>query len=532
MAVLRLVAVLVAVVGYVLLCLLLLVYVAAPLSVLALVVGGLGGSGTALLLTGLTLAGRRPQVRTIGPDDVVAGAIGGQQRPGLPRRDRAWPTYFAAQVRYDLSAANGWTTELVVRCWRVAVRRTASGVKASSGVLAACWPLFVPVLVLLLAITAGGLVGIALVTAVFVLATAMAWAAGLLVVAALRGADRTHQRVFRAVASCPTPGCYQVSTLPAYQCPNAGCRELHRDLRPGRLGVLWRRCGCGTTMPTTVLRSTSLQAVCPGCTKPLHPGAAAVTDVRLPVFGATMAGKTRLIMAGLVSLAGLSSADGITVAAADPVSKRALAGYAETIARQLPTPKTDRSLPAAVTVQLKVRQRTALVHVFDAAGELFVDREQNAHLAYLDQARALVFVLDPFCIPEVRARLTGATTDVFHAAASHDPEDSYHVTVQRLRSYGVDTRHQRLAFVVSKADLLLGLPMADGLVASSISVRSWLAGVGLDNLLLAADRDFAEVRFFLVSAMTAEAQPPTSALAPLRWVLAGDRIHLGAAQDT
>jgi len=514
---------------YLWLCFLALVYVATPLCLVAAAGGVLAGGGTAVVLTVLTLAGRRPQVRVVGPAEVVAGAIGGQVRPGLPRRDRAWPTYFAVQMRHDLTAAIEWTIGTVSQLWQRAWSVVEAGTESDSMVLL-FWPLLVPPLVLLLAVTAGSAAGVVLVAVVFALASAVAWTGGLLVVFALRAVDRAWQWLFRAAGSCGQPGCYEVSALPAYECP--GCRELHRDIRPGRLGVLWRRCGCGHTMPTTVLRSGQLRAVCPRCISPLHEGAGMVTDVRVPVFGATMAGKTRFIMASLASLAGLAGCDGIAVSAPDDDSRQALAGYAEVIATGQSTLKTAPDLPAAVSLHLEMGRRKALVHVFDAAGELFVDEEETANLSYLDRARGLVFVLDPFSVPDVRARLAGSYAGLLDTAASHDPEDSYLVTVRRLRSYGVDTRRQRLAFVVSKGDLLLGLPVATGLAAGSAAVRPWLHEVGLDNLLLAADRDFAEVRFFLVSAMTAEPWTPTSALAPLRWLLAGDRIRLDRHGDS
>ncbi len=169
-----------------------------------------------------------------------------------------------------------------------------------------------------------------------------------------------------------------------------------------------------------------------------------------------------------------------------------------------------------------------MLHLFDAAGELFEDQQQNADLHYLDRARGLVFVLDPFSIPEVRVRMTAAGQGV-PIAATADLEGAYQATVQRLRDHRVRTDRQRLAFVVSKADLLLGLSVATDLdpARADECVPPWLGDVGADNLVLAAGRDFRQVRYFLVSSMTADPRVPDGALAPLRWLLAGDRIVLG-----
>ena len=97
------------------------------------------------------------------------------------------------------------------------------------------------------------------------------------------------------------PARYHVTPRPAYRCP--GCARLHRDVRPGGLGLFTRRCECGTLLPTMVLRAAwHLQAVCQKCGEPLRPGSAALRDVRIPIFGDTSAGKTRFMYAGPDSL--------------------------------------------------------------------------------------------------------------------------------------------------------------------------------------------------------------------------------------
>ena len=115
----------------------------------------------------------------------------------------------------------------------------------------------------------------------------------------LRGAESSWHKLKRAEASCPQ--CYQVMPRPAYRCP--GCSKLHRDLRPGRLGLFARRCDCGTLLPTMVLRAAwRLSAVCQKCAKPLRAGSGTLRDVRIPIFGDTSAGKTRFLYSGLDSL--------------------------------------------------------------------------------------------------------------------------------------------------------------------------------------------------------------------------------------
>ena len=77
-------------------------------------------------------------------------------------------------------------------------------------------------------------------------------------------------------------------------------------------------------------------------------------------------------------------------------------------------------------------------------------------LGFLDHGQGLVYVLDPFSIEPVRDQLAGQNAmavALAHAAAG-DPETAYGEVVYRLRDSGVPASAQRLAVVVSKADLL------------------------------------------------------------------------------
>ena len=186
-------------------------------------------------------------------------------------------------------------------------------------------------------------------------------------------------------------------------------------------------------------------------------------------------------------------------------------------------------LPPAVTVRYTAGRRRALLHLFDAAGEFYADRDDNIELEFLDHAQGLVFVVDPFSLPWVRDQLDGGGSALLAKAnpAAEEPENVYRVTAKRLQDYGVRTRRQRLAVTVVKADLLAGLPLADGLTPEN--ARGWLEQAGLDNLVLAAERDFREVRYFVVTSLTGlPADDPRSPAAPLAWLSAGAGLRLWA----
>ncbi|MEU1684786.1 hypothetical protein [Micromonospora sp. NPDC005707] len=500
--------------------------VALPLAELTAIAGLAAGVAVVLGVAGVVLVGRPGWVRIRTPDDVHGGALAGRVAPAFVRRDRAWPQYFAAQVLLDVRALVE-RVQLIIREVWVRPHRWARAHRVRTW-----WPFYVPVLAVQAGATLGavaGLLGAGLVTAGV---STVAWLIGVPVVLLLRGVDAGWQTARGARASCRH--CHQLATVPAYRCRGPhppGHRltgtDLHRDLRPGRLGVLWRRCGCGSLLPTSVLRaafSRRVEACCPSCGEPLLAGAGVVTDVRLPVFGAASAGKTQLIMSALAGLERAAKRTGVEVSLADEHSRQRHEMYARLMREGASPPKTEASgPPVAVTLRLTRGPRTALVHIFDAAGENLVDREQNARLAYLDHARSLIYVLDPFSVRRVRDEFESGAPEVFAAAnpATYDPEDAYNATVQRLQEYGVRTDRRRLAFVVSKADLLEKMSAGP---EGPAGVRAWLRANALGNLVLSAERDFREVRFFLVSGRDAG---PDGGFGPANWILSRDWSSLG-----
>ena len=106
---------------------------------------------------------------------------------------------------------------------------------------------------------------------------------------------------------------------------------------------------------------------------------------------------------------------------------------------------------------------------------------------------------------------------------AYDTEESYQATVMRLRLDESQCR-QRLAVAVTKADRLALMPEDRRPGGSSARIAAWLKRHGLDNVVLAAGRDFKMVRYFHVSSVPGH---PLGAAAPSRWLLERDRVDLG-----
>ena len=495
------------------------------------VVIGAGGIGVLLVivvLVGTLLRAAGLDAPTVTPLDV---------RARLPdvranfERDRAWPNYLFAQGRTDLGIALAKTTFAVLRVWRAMAEFVAN-----APVVLLLGSLLLLPLAGAVALTAGAVVGGVAAYGLLGVVLILAWFGWLLVVGLLRVGDLGIRVLRGAKATCHYSGCNYRNRLPAYRCR---CGLTHHDIRAGRLGAFARRCQCGLLLPTTVLRAAAgLVPVCQKCDRPLRPGAAVLTDVLIPVFGPASAGKTRLVFAGMVALARHLAAVGGSLCPVGSESEDTFSDATTVVESEMQTTKTEADRPpVGITVALTAARCQALLHLFDAAGEFFSNREQSSELPFLDDAQGLVYVLDPFSIPAVADDLTGAFACQLEAAqpARMHPEQAYLVTAQLLRDQGITLTSKPLAVAVVKADLLIGLPPAIDLhpEAASGQVESWLRDKGLDNMLDGAARDFGVVRYFLVSSLSAATGAdgrvnPTSPAQPLLWLLGRSGVSIPA----
>ena len=476
-----------------------------------------------VVLSAISLAAglaRRPNLITPSAyraERVKAHPVGtGQFEP-----DSAWPFYPILQVQADLAGVEAERRARYVKLWHWPGHPVI-------------WVLFAPVsaavgvCLLVAGLTTLVLAGLfALVAWACAAVTAVVFAALVLL---LRGAERAWRTRMRTEASCPH--CYHVTPLPAYRCP--GCSRLHRDVRPGQLGLFTRRCECGTLLPTMVLRAARrLEAVCQRCSEPLRAGSAAFRDVRIPIFGDTSAGKTRFLYAGLDSLIDTTTQADIPLGFPDEKSQNQATVALDLIRSGQDTVKTSQTLPTALTCRVGKGSGSTLVHLFDAAGESYRDAQAHDALGFLDRGHGLVYVLDPFSVGAVRDRMAGQNATVIrlaHAAVG-DPETAYGEVVSRLRDSGVKAAEQRLAVVVSKADLLSagGIEPPD----DSAAIATWLMEMGVHNLVLSARREFAEVRYFAVASLAhAQVGGTRDPGAPLRWLLASRGVRLPAQDET
>jgi Double-GTPase 2 len=329
-------------------------------------------------------------------------------------------------------------------------------------------------------------------------------------------------RLVRGVRSTHCSNCYALIDYPAYACPE--CRRLHHDIRPGRYGVLRRRCACDRhRMPTLmILGSHKLTAYCAACNEVLPDGTGYHKELLVPLYGGRAAGKTQLMAAMMAQLLGAGRggpASDRTRPADDP-TRSAYTVLGNMLRSADRAEATGPGLPRAHALRLADDR---MLLFFDAAGERYLSAEQTGQLTYANAARTALFVLDPLAVPAFRDLLSAAeTVRLASAPASEVPPDKvFGILLKSLLDMGVPVDRSRLAVTVSKTDLVGGCAVLADRVEHSDWVHDWLAGpLGLGNLVRTMENHFAEVRFFLHAAVLDQAGRPDPSIAPLvDWIL-------------
>ena len=246
------------------------------------------------------------------------------------------------------------------------------------------------------------------------------------------------------------------------------------------------------------------------------------------MFGDASAGKTRFLYASLNSVMADAERAGVPVSFPDQGIADKVRRGRELIKAGLNASKTSPG-GVAITLRLREGQQSDLIHMFDAAGEDYSEAQKYTRLRFLDDSQGLAYVLDPFSVQAIREQLGSQQGGILAVAApaQNDPDLAYGEVSSRLRDGGVPVSAQRLAVVISKADLLrqAGLDVP----TDSPAIEDWLVKSGLQNLVMAIGREFAEVRYFAVASQDVTASGPDNPGVPLRWLLAAHGVQLPGA---
>ncbi|MEV6109593.1 hypothetical protein AB0M28_33535 [Streptomyces sp. NPDC051940] len=431
----------------------------------------------------------------------------------------AYRQYFFGPAQRDLR-------QLLTLAWRMFLRTTGDRLRAGhqryltgqgdDAIFYAPWGV-----TLQLGIVVGAALGLLLQTLLTLL---QALLVGLLYALAaagaglLRGVDGVSLLLKKLHKGMVCPTCYEKIGYPVYECRRADCRRRHPDIRPGRYGIVRRRCACGERLPTLILlmrRERRLQPYCPYCESSMSEATGHMAEAVLPFFGGQAAGKTQLMAAMMLTLESESAPGGREMRTADDSTRLNYEVLREVLQIQGHPRGTQVELPRAYSVVVRRGRGERMLHLFDTAGERFVSRDGTDALRYVQAARTFLFVLDPLAVAafwNLPAQRGPHIPD--RTLASRIPPDLvFQQSVQAMIQMDAPLKQSRLAVAVSKADLYEPPAAPDA--------AEWLTReLGLGNLIRSMGVEFKEVRYFFTAAVTTgDGTPHTSLAALADWCL-------------
>ncbi|MFR5135412.1 MAG: hypothetical protein ACLTEG_10060, partial [Acutalibacter sp.] len=191
-----------------------------------------------------------------------------------------------------------------------------------------------------------------------------------------------RKKIFTACNECKSK-----FLIPTYLCPDCGAQ--HTNLTPGMYGILRRTCSCGRKLPTAFFNGRKkLQAICPNC---LQRGRTTYLNDResrplcIPVVGGRSVGKTAYITAFAKRfIEFVAPQKGLEIEfynqAKEDIYGEIKADFAHGSTRMTARPQ-DLSQTSSVSLSFFIKHKSLqperLVHIYDIAGEVFTNNDEN-----------------------------------------------------------------------------------------------------------------------------------------------------------
>lgn len=359
----------------------------------------------------------------------------------------------------------------------------------------------------------------------------------------------TKKKIFTACNECKSK-----SLIPTYICPKCGAK--HTNLTPGIYGILKRKCKCGEGLPTTFFNGRKkLQAICPNC---LLEGKTTYLNDResrplcVPVVGGRSVGKTAYITAFSKRFVEfVAPQNGLEIEfynkAKEDIYTEIKSDFAHGSTRMTVRPQ-DIAKSSSVSFSFFVKNKSLrperLVHIYDIAGEVFTDNNENEVQRQYEYCQGIIFMVDPFAIPTVRARYgSKLTPEDIAGIGKADINGIINVFINKIREVTglsdrkmsnvpiavvigkMDSANLREEFSEEKIDELKYLNPEMKINkndAIDYLCRKFLKDNEMESFINAIDMKFKNNRFFAVSSIghtrDAGAYNPINVLEPMEWI--------------
>lgn len=315
------------------------------------------------------------------------------------------------------------------------------------------------------------------------------------------------------------PHCYSTFKLPAYRCPD--CDEIHKDLRPGKAGLLFARCNCGSFIPSAIISGRSkLDTLCPECGRPL--AASNAKEHTIILIGGNTSGKTAFLASFYKTYTVVAKNTNRVDIGVQPTTEFLELDMIYDSGTTIPSSST--SIRAYNFVHdFPGRQETIVI--YDVPDEVLLEEEyfekNPLNFAYSD---GFVIIFDPFTERSVRVESQKLGEDVMPDSYSSDTlEDIVVAFVQQFSKIASRSSNKisrtPVAVVINKTDMkAVRQKVGDNAIRkvyrsdperfnNDISVarndvcRNYLVKLGLSNAINNLESVFSNVQYFAASSM-------------------------------
>lgn len=357
----------------------------------------------------------------------------------------------------------------------------------------------------------------------------------------------------RVEQHCPND--YATFKLPDFICPY--CGKVHKNLAPGRSGLVFARCSCGRFISCASISGRKrLTAVCPKCGITL--ATSNVKQLSIQVIGGNKSGKTSFLAAyqheylEANRFAKAASIQCHPQYAFDELEKMFAQGY---------------SLPSdadTVTVYTLVHSQSSMsddsLVFYDIPDEILLSEQYEKNPLNFGYSDGVIVIIDPLSIPSVRSECIKNGYSVTQSMFSDD--DPENIIIHFINKYSeiagrsakrmsrvpvavliaktdITSINRRIGSVKIKTEYKANPSRYSGNVelARDSICRQYLYDIGLSNAVNNLESVFSKVSYYPISSIghmpsTGTCFEPFGVGSPVCWIADQCNVHMSSTIKT
>ena len=360
-----------------------------------------------------------------------------------------------------------------------------------------------------------------------------------LITIALIPVANIFDKIIRKTQYCPH--CYETFYLPEFVCPS--CGKVHKQLLPGRCGVLFVRCSCNRVfLPCASFTGRSfLASKCPNSNCSGELPAANSKHFSITVMGGNNSGKAAFLSAFLHLYKAVIRHKRFLTVEGHP------GNYFNELNEMYNSgnPSDNKESRTYSIIHKYGKMKTDSLVLYDTLARFIVDDSYPRPPKYFGFCNGIILIIDPLSVKHVQREFK----DEKGKEARDDPfDDTNQMIIQFIQKYNTIRGFPAgtmssipVAVVINKVDVdnvkrEVGRDRIKALYSANPSAyknnlnearnqicREYLDKVGLINVLNNIDGNFSNVSFFPVSALghapeEGKAFKPIGVMEPVAWI--------------